>query len=106
MFMVNQVKYPNVVSLYLLCVGLTGNLFNLTSPLLALQGGGGAGIPNVTEITIASSKTRSYLPALELSFNDELTLFPVDHWTGFITFETELSNLKPISRTKMSPFLI
>ena len=93
----------SIVSLYPLGVGLT---VDWTSPLLALRGGPGTRIPNITEITMAFSIKRSYFTALELCFNDELTLSPADHMPCFITLEVELSDSQPKPLTKISSFLI
>ena len=91
--------------MYHLGVGLTGNPFDFTSPLLALQGGRGARNPTITEIIMVSSTKSSYLTALELSSNDELMLSTAGQWPRFITLEAELSESQPKPLANMSPFL-
>ena len=94
----------SIESLYPLGICLTGNPFDSASPLLALRGGRGGGIPNLTLFTIYNKK-RSFRTALEFAPNDEQTLSSAEHWPLFITLEAVLSDSQQKPLTKMSPFL-
>ena len=100
------IQYVSINSLYPLGVCLTGSSFESTSPLFALRGWRGAKIPNFNLFTMASSKKRSFQPALDISPYDEQTFSPAERLPRFLILEAVLTDSQPKPLTKMSPFLI